>query len=132
VLVAAIVTMTTGWHYADVVVGVLISLWILPRAVSLARAALRILTETSPKHVDVDELRAALLAVDGVASVHDLHVWTLVPGKDMATAHVTSDADARQVLAAARAVLTERGLPHATIQVEPPEAQGHCEEHANW
>lgn len=50
----------------------------------------------------------------------------------MATAHLTSTADAAQVLAAARSVLAERGLPHATIQVEPPEAQEHCEEHANW
>ncbi|TDZ76184.1 cation diffusion facilitator family transporter [Mycobacteroides salmoniphilum] len=132
VLVAAIITLTTGWKYADIVVGVLISLWILPRAFSLARAALRILTETSPKHIDVEELRAALSAVDGVTSVHDLHVWTLVPGKDMATAHLTSTADAARVLAAARSVLADRGLPHATIQVEPPEAQEHCEEHANW
>src|SRR6202012_2704538 len=88
VLIAGIVTVTTHWPYADVVVAVLVALWVLPRAVSLARDALRILSETSPAHIDVEELRTALAAVDGVAEVHDLHVWTLSPGKDMGTVHL--------------------------------------------
>jgi cobalt-zinc-cadmium efflux system protein len=128
VLVAGIVTVTTGWPYADVVVAVLVALWVLPRAIALARAALRILSESSPDHIDVDELRTALEAVDGVTGVHDLHVWTLVPGKDMATAHLTSTRESALVLDDAKAVLTARGLAHATIQVEPPDQSGcHCE-----
>ena len=131
VLIAGVVTVTTHWPYADVVVAVFVALWVLPRAFSLARAALRILSESSPSHIDVDELRAALCAVDGVMNVHDLHVWTLVPGKDMATAHLTSCADAAQVLTDARAVLAARGLEHATVQVEPPENADDCQQ-ANW
>ena len=119
VLIAGIVTVTTHWPYADVVVAVLVALWVLPRAVSLARAALRILSESSPRHIDVEELRVALTAVSGVTEVHDLHVWTLVPGKDMATAHLTANTDSARVLADARAVLAARGLEHATVQVEP-------------
>ena len=92
----------------------------------------RILSESSPSHIDVDELRAALCAVDGVIEVHDLHVWTLVPGKDMATAHLTSCADSVQVLADARAVLAERGLEHATVQIEPPETADDCQEDVDW
>lgn len=60
--------------------------------------------------------------------MHDLHVWTLVPGKDMATAHLTSAEDSARVLESARAVLAARGLDHATVQVEPPAAGDcHCE-----
>lgn len=118
VLIAGIVTVTTHWPYADVVVAVLVAIWVLPRAFALASAALRILSETSPAHIDVEELRAALRAVDGVTEVHDLHVWTLSPGKDMCTVHLTSAADSAQVLGAAREVLHERGLEHATVQVE--------------
>src|SRR5690242_5287878 len=116
VLIAGIVTVTTHWPYADVVVAVLVALWVLRRAISLARAALRILSESSPTHIDVDELRAALCAVEGVTEVHDLHVWTLVPGKDMVTAHLTSRRNSALVLDDARAVLTARGLDHATVQ----------------
>ena len=126
VLIAGIVTVTTRWPYADVVVAVLVALWVLPRAIALARAALRILSESSPTHIDVEELRAALGAVDGVTEVHDLHVWTLSPGKDVVTAHLTSGADAARVLHEARAVLSTRGLDHATVQIDSPD--GHCEE----
>lgn len=126
VLVAGIVTVTTGWPYADVVAAVLVALWVLPRAIALARAALRILSESSPSHIDVEELRTALRSVQGVTGVHDLHVWTLVPGKDMVTAHLTSSADTARVLDGARAVLTAHGLEHATVQVEPPDSAGDC------
>jgi cobalt-zinc-cadmium efflux system protein len=126
VLIAGVVTVTTHWPYADVVVAVLVALWVLPRAIALARAALRILSESSPSHIDVTELRSALGALDGVTGVHDLHVWTLSPGKDMVTAHLISDRDSAGVLEEARAVLSTRGLEHATVQIDCPD--GNCEE----
>ncbi len=126
VLIAGVITVTTHWPYADVVVAVFVALWVLPRAFSLAGGALRILSEASPSHIDVEELRSALAAIDGVTDVHDLHVWTLVPGKDMATAHLTSNGDSARVLDDAHAVLLARGLDHATIQVEPPERADDC------
>ncbi|MCV7121870.1 cation diffusion facilitator family transporter [Mycobacterium lacus] len=126
VLIAGVVTITTHWPYADVVVAVLVAMWVLPRAIGLARAALRILSESSPSHIDVEELRLALGAVDGVTGVHDLHVWTLSPGKDMVTAHLTSEGDSARVLGDARAVLAARGLEHATVQVEPPDSTRGC------
>ena len=132
VLIAGVVTVTTGWPHADTVVAVLVALWVLPRAVALARAALRILSESSPEHIDVDELRSALAAIDGVTEVHDLHVWTLVPGKDMVTAHLTSDGRSERVLDDARAVLAARGLEHATIQVEPPGSADECPDETAW
>jgi len=133
VLIAGIVTVTTGWPYADVVVAVLVALWVLPRAIALARAALRILSESSPRHIDVEELRTALCAVDGVTEVHDLHVWTLVPGKDVVTAHLRSAGNSARVLGEARAVLAARGLDHATVQVEPPGDATDCNcESNNW
>ncbi len=61
-----------------------------------------------------------------MTEVHDLHVWTLSPGKDMATAHLTSDGNSARVLQEARAVLSARGLDHATVQIECPD--GKCSE----
>jgi cobalt-zinc-cadmium efflux system protein len=126
VLIAGVVTITTHWPYADVVVAVLVAMWVLPRALALALSALRILSESSPSHIDVEELRDALAAVDGVTGVHDLHVWTLAPGKDMVTAHLTSRSDSARVLHDAQQLLNARGLGHTTIQVEPPESLGDC------
>lgn len=125
-LIAGIVTVATRWPYADAVVAVLVALWVLPRAISLARSALRILSESSPAHIDVEELRSALAAVDGVTEVHDLHVWTLAPGKEMATAHLATNGTSNRVLEDAQAVLAARGLDHSTVQVEPPGSVEEC------
>lgn len=127
VLIAGIVVMTTGWQYADVVVAVAIAIWVVPRAIKLALDALRILNQQAPDHLDVAALRAELEAVDGVNDVHDLHVWSLTTGMDVATVHVLATGDYGRVLADTRAVLTAHGLSHATVQVDPTSDAECCE-----
>ena len=50
----------------------------------------------------------------------------------MVTAHLTTNADSARVLDDARAVLTARGLDHATVQVDPPDGAADCKCEANW
>ncbi|PZR55007.1 cation transporter [Xylanimonas oleitrophica] len=121
VVVAAVVLWTTGWSYVDPLVGVAIGLFILPRTWRLSRQALRILLEVAPPEVEIAQVRDALLAVPGVAAVHDLHVWTITSGMDSASAHVVVEAGADRdtVLTGVHAVLRERfEVTHATIQCE--------------
>ncbi|RVW10303.1 cation transporter [Prescottella agglutinans] len=132
VLIAGAALVLFDWTYADIVVGVLISLWVVPRALKLAGAALRILTQASPANVDVDAVRADLRAVPGVSDVHDLHVWTLTTGMDVATVHLTTDSDSQRVLAAAKTVLDAHGLSHATVQVESGVEGSRCQEDLTW
>ncbi|MGC4961459.1 cation diffusion facilitator family transporter [Gordonia sp. DT218] len=132
VLIAGVVALTTGWGYADVVVAVLIALWVVPRAVRLALEALRILNQQAPAHIDVDELRQELAAIPSVDDVHDLHVWTLTTGMDVATVHLGSNGSNREVLTAAQAVLTRHGLEHATIQVDPHDVRERCHDELRW
>ena len=122
VIVAAVVIWLTGWWYADPIVAVLVALLILPRTWRLGRAAVRILVQAAPEHLDVTEVRSALAAVPGVCDVHDLHVWTLTSGMDVASAHLSLDpaAELGAVLAEAREALHEGfHIDHATLQVEP-------------
>ncbi|GED99152.1 cation diffusion facilitator family transporter [Gordonia crocea] len=118
VLVAGIFAIITGSGYADIVVAVLIALWVVPRAIRLAADALRILNQQAPKHVDVEALGAELAQIPGVEDIHDLHVWTLTTGMDVATVHIASSAPGGDVLARAQEVLAAHGLEHATVQVE--------------
>jgi cobalt-zinc-cadmium efflux system protein len=127
VIIAAVVLLTTGWPYADPLLAALVGAFILPRAVGLARQALRVLLQAAPQHVDVAQVRDDLAGLDGVLDVHDLHVWTLTSAMDVASAHVMvrADADAHQVLDSARDVLARRwSIDHATLQVEPDTHQG--------
>lgn len=122
VIVSAVIILTTGWGYADPIMGVAIGLFILPRTWRLMRRALAILIEAAPEGVDVGAVETDLLAVAGVAEVHDLHVWTITSGEDAASAHLTlrPDAAATDVLRGVRRVLHERhGIDHITMQCEP-------------
>lgn len=132
VLIAGAALVLFDWTYADIVVGVLISLWVVPRALKLAGSALRILTQASPANVDVEAVRADLRSVPGVSDVHDLHVWTLTTGMDVATVHLTTDSDSQQVLGAAKTVLDSHGLGHATVQVESCVEGSRCQEDLTW
>jgi cobalt-zinc-cadmium efflux system protein len=132
VLIAGAVVIAFNWSYADIVVGVLISLWVVPRALKLAAASLRILTQASPADVDVEAVEADLAAVPGVIGVHDLHVWTLTTGMDVATVHLTTESDSALVLESARTVLETHQLSHATVQVESTANGRHCEKNVTW
>jgi cobalt-zinc-cadmium efflux system protein len=122
VIVAALILITTGWAYADPIIGVGIGLFILPRTWTLTRQALRILLEATPPHINMAELRASVTAVPGVIEIHDLHVWTITSGMDSATGHIVIDptSDYRAVLDSVLQVLREEyHIDHATIQCEP-------------
>jgi cobalt-zinc-cadmium efflux system protein len=121
VIVAAGLMWATGWGWVDPVIAAGIGLFILPRAFRLGRDALRILVQAAPEGVDLPTVTTALTAINGVADVHDLHVWTLTSDMDVLTAHlgIVEGADAQRVLQAARVVLAEQfNLDHATLQVE--------------
>jgi cobalt-zinc-cadmium efflux system protein len=131
VIVAAAVIALTGWQYADPIVAAAVGLFILPRTWQLARAAVRILVQVAPAHLDVSAVRSRLAEVPGVLDVHDLHVWTLTSGMEVASAHLTLDPQAQvgPVLAAARESLHDDfRIEHATLQVEPAGTPGACRE----
>lgn len=123
VIAGALIIRFTGWAWVDPVIAVGIGLWVLPRTWTLFKESLNVLLEGVPRGLSLDEIRQRLLAVDGVISVHELHVWSITSGKNSLTAHLVvdeSDERFRQGrLDAARIMLRERfALEHTTLQVE--------------
>jgi cobalt-zinc-cadmium efflux system protein len=130
VIVGAVIIWTTGWAWVDAVLGAAIGLWIVPRAWRLGGQALRILTQAAAPHLDPAAITRDLGTIPNVDDVHDVHVWTLTSGMDVATAHlrVSDPAAGHQVLDDARELLrTRHGIAHATMQVEPADHTG-CDE----
>ena len=77
--------------------------------------------QAAPAGVDVAAVSGALAGIDGVAEVHDLHVWTLTSDMEVLTAHlgIADGTDSQAVLRQARRILVDRfHLSHATLQVE--------------
>jgi cation diffusion facilitator family transporter len=132
VIVAAVVVVTTGWTPADTVASVAIGALVLPRAWSLLREAVDVLLEAAPRGVDLDEVRAHILGVDGVLGVHDLHAWTITSGQPVLSAHVVVTDEALQaghggrVLDALCSCLGSHfAVEHCTFQLEAEAHAGH-------
>ena len=130
VIVAGIMVSATGNAWWDTGIALAIAIFVAVRAIMLGREVLTVLGQHAPVGMAPDEVEQALAAVPGVANVHDLHVWTLTSGMNVATAHLMTGegADAHAVLDAARTVMrTKFGVEHATLQVEPDTHTG-CQE----
>ncbi len=126
VVVAGIVVLATGWQEADPIASILIAVLILASSVRLIREPLDVLMEAAPPGLDPDSLARELCAVEGVRSVHDLHVWTVTPGFETLSAHVVVDPgterdELRRRLEARLG--QEYGIGHTTLQMEE-EAEG--------
>jgi len=130
VIVAGVVIVLSGWMTIDAIVGIAIGLFILPRAFSLARRAIRILMEVAPVGIDVEEMQDVLENLPAVIEVHDLHVWTLTSDMHTTTAHlvISDGVESHPTLDAARDLLSSQfGIDHATLQIEPESHTG-CDE----
>jgi cobalt-zinc-cadmium efflux system protein len=87
-VIAGIVVVTSGFSRADSIASLVVVALMLKAAIQLLRPALRILLEATPEDIDLEEVRRHLLELAEVASVHDLHVWTLTSSLPILTAHV--------------------------------------------
>ncbi|MEV4105434.1 cation diffusion facilitator family transporter [Nonomuraea sp. NPDC049649] len=130
VIVAGWLVATTGASIWDTVIALAIGVFVAVRAVLLGRQVFAVLGQHVPEGIDPVAVAEDLAAIKGVHDVHDLHLWTLTSGMNVATAHlVTADLnDNHAVLDQARDLLLQRhGVAHATLQVEPIDHSG-CDE----
>ncbi|MEV6174287.1 cation diffusion facilitator family transporter [Streptomyces sp. NPDC051954] len=134
VLISATVILTTGWQAADPIASLVIGLMIVPRTLKLLRETLDVLLESAPKDVDMAEVRAHILALDGVEDVHDLHAWTITSGMPVLSAHVVVRSEVLSAIGHEKMLHELQGclgdhfdVEHCTFQLEPG---GHAEHEA--
>ena len=121
VVLAALVILTTGWAYADPLISIAVALLVLGSSWGVLSDSVSVLLEATPRGVDARAVERALIESAGVASVHDLHIWTITSGFPALSAHVLvargDDCHGRRRELEA---LLERefGITHTTLQVD--------------
>jgi cobalt-zinc-cadmium efflux system protein len=132
VIVASVVILLTGFARADAIASLAIAALILPRAVSLMRDVLRVLSQGTPRGTDVALIRTHVLAKEGVVAVHDVHVWSISPGSNVFSAHVVveprifSENRTDRLLDSLSDCLKDHfDVEHSTFQLEPAEHAKH-------
>lgn len=121
-LAAGAIIYFTGWMQADPLLSVLVALLILKSTFSILRESYLHLMEGVPDQLDYAAVGADMEMINGVASVHDLHVWAMSPGQPALIGHVSICEMAAwpRILEEIRAMLLEKhGIDHVTLQPEP-------------
>lgn len=122
-IVAGVAILFKGWYWFDPLAGGVIAAMIIIGSWQLLREATDILMEATPKHINLDEVSAALEAHPLVEQVHDLHIWTIGSGIYALSVHVNiNNSEDRDCLTwELEELLRQRfGLEHNTIQIEGP------------
>ncbi|HEY0277954.1 MAG TPA: cation diffusion facilitator family transporter [Solirubrobacterales bacterium] len=127
VVVAGAWVLLGGSDIVDPIVGLLISVLVLFSSWRLIKEPFDVLMEAAPADLDVDGMGAAICRVQGVRSVHDLHVWTVTAGFPALSAHVVvvRGADRDLILRQLEVELGETfGIEHTTLQIEEEAGSG--------
>lgn len=120
-LVSGAVVLWTGWTTADPLLSLLICALMLASSLRLLREVLQALMEGVPPSLSTEHVGRLLASVAGVASVHDLHIWTLSSRRIALSAHLIVESLEQwpTILAASRHTLADQGITHVTLQPEP-------------
>lgn len=120
-LLSGVIIWATGWFAVDPALSLLIALLIAYSSLKLVREAFHGLMEGVPLHLSLEEIGISMAKVEGVTSVHGLHVWSLTAERIALSAHVMIGGleSWQNTLAGLKTLLAERyGIEHVTLQPE--------------
>jgi cobalt-zinc-cadmium efflux system protein len=121
VVFAGLVIVWTGQQWVDAVMSLAVAVVILWGTIDLLKESVWMTLAGVPAGIDVDVVESELAGLDGVETVHDLHIWPLSTTETALTAHLVAPdiASTDELLLAARKMLHDRfRIEHCTIQVE--------------
>jgi cobalt-zinc-cadmium efflux system protein len=123
VIIAGVAIWLTSAEWIDPLISIMIGIMIALSSYRVLRRATHILLEGTPEGVSIPDIASAIGAVEGVADVHDLHIWNICSGHISLSTHValTSDGCGNQdsILNTIRSLLHAKfDIDHVTIQIE--------------
>lgn len=130
VVFAGLVILWTGQQWVDPVMSLVVATVILWGSIGLMRESVGMSLMGVPSGIELDHVHNALGELDGVETVHDLHVWPLSTTETALTAHLVVPAvgSTDVLLQAARSMLHDRfRIEHCTLQIERTHLEDtHC------
>ena len=120
-IVAGLVIYFTGWLPIDPILSMVVAVLLLNSTWRLIKESGWYLLDAVPHNIDYDQVGMDLSNIEGITSVHDLHIWNMSPDHPMLTAHVTLEPDVRWpiLLESARLMMRDKHkIEHITLQPE--------------
>lgn len=131
VVVSGLLIWRYGLNWIDPVTSLLIAAVIFASTWGLLRDSLNLAVDAVPPEVDPRAVREFLLSLDGVVTVHDLHIWALSTTDNALTAHLVMDprpADDAFLNRVSEELIVRFNIHHPTIQIEADGGEDFCQQ----
>ncbi|MCA0172615.1 cation diffusion facilitator family transporter [Bacillus sp. RAR_GA_16] len=131
-IIAALLIMFAGWNYADPIASALVALLVLVSGIRVTKDSFHVLMEGTPSNIDLEEVKSTIIELDGVQSIHDVHIWNITSDFPSFTCHVVvkKGTNRDQLLQWIGNKLDEQfDLTHTTIQMECDTSEIKKQEH---
>ena len=124
VLVGAVVMKFTDISVIDPILSLAVAVFILINATKNLLAVLEIFTLKTPKAMNIDEIKASLCEIEGVIDAHHIHISALDAEQFIATLHIVTDGDFKEIKHKVKHTLEHFGINHTTVEIETEDE--HC------
>lgn len=122
-IVAALLILFFNWGWADPLASVIVAILIMVSGWRVTKDAIHVLMEGAPENIEVEAIIHTIENVQGVLSIHDLHVWSITSGQNALSCHAIVDGgmkveESQTLLRTIEHELKQKGIGHATVQLE--------------
>ena len=130
VLFGAIIMRFTDISIIDPALSIAVAVFIFINALKNLKEVLDLFLEKIPNNISIDEIKEHITEIDGVISIHHIHIWSMDGNHNYATMHIVANENSHEIKDKIREELKEHGIGHATLEIESP--TDHChEEHCH-
>jgi cobalt-zinc-cadmium efflux system protein len=121
VIIAATIIFLTNFRLIDPIISIGLAIFMIPRTWSIIKKSMNILMEGTPSNLSYEEIQKAILQINGVTGIFELHIWSITSGMNALSAHVVimDTESSNRILQDINALLEKRfKISHTTIQLE--------------
>ena len=123
IIIGAVFIRITGAHWIDPLLGLGIGILVLCSSIGVLRESSHLLLEGRPHDLKVEEVARAILTVEGIQEVHDVHLWSLGGGHNALSLHARIPDmhmdECERLMEAIRQVAAKQfQIEHTTVQLE--------------
>ena len=120
VVVSGALILLTRWQWLDPIIGLVIAAIILISTIGLLKESVILALDGVPAGLDLAKVNSQLSGIDGIESIHHLHVWPLGTTRIALTAHIVLENESRRTAVQERlnSSLQDLGIQHSTLEFE--------------
>lgn len=125
VIAATVIYFDSSKAFIDPICTFIFAIIVLFTTIDLFKQSLSVIMESTPEHIDSDEVIKDILNIKGISDIHDLHIWNITVRKPAIAAHIVVNNDVlntseyRRILNNSQYILCKKyGIHHTTLQIE--------------